>query len=235
MQKKNLTTQIREHIMTRIKNGTWQSGHQIPSEAEMMALFDASRMTVHRAIKELATQGHLVRERGRGTFVAKQVPRSELLNIGDIAIEITERGGTYFSEVISLGEESPTALTAHVFNEQTQNIGHSRVVHHENGLPLQLEDRWVNLDAVPGYLAEDFSQTTAHRYLMKVAPLQKAEHELTAILPTEDQAVSLKVQTNEPCLLLKRKTWSGDKLVSYAELLYPASRYSFGGVFTPDN
>jgi GntR family histidine utilization transcriptional repressor len=68
---------------------------------------------------------------------------------------------------------------------------------------------------------------------MQTAPLQKAEHELTAVLPNPQQQEFLNIQANEPCLLLKRKTWSGDHLVSYAELLYPASRYSFGGIFTP--
>lgn len=234
MSKMSLSTRIREHILTRIQDGSWPQGHKVPSEAEMMERFSASRMTVHRAVKELAAEGHLVRERGRGTFVAKRVPRSELLNIGDIAEEIAERGGTYFSEVMLLEREDATPLTAHIFgDENADNVARSRVVHNENGKPLQLEDRWVSLDVVPDYLSVDLSRTTAYRYLMQAAPLQKAEHELTAVLPTPEQQEFLQVQANQPCLLLKRKTWSGDRLVSYAELLYPASRYSFGGIFTP--
>lgn len=174
MQKKNLSTRIREHIMGHITDGSWPSGHRIPSEAEMMETFSASRMTVHRAVKDLATQGHLIRERGRGTFVAKQIPRSELLNIGDIADEIEERGGTYFREVKHLAPQPLTALTAHVFSGHTETIAFSRMVHYENGIPLQLEDRWVNLDTVPDYLDVDFTQTSAHRHLMRVAPLQKS-------------------------------------------------------------
>ncbi|MBI9079658.1 MAG: UTRA domain-containing protein [Pseudodesulfovibrio sp.] len=233
MPKKNLSTRIREFIMTHIKDGTWPSGHKIPSESEMMKLFSASRMTVHRTVKEMAAQGHLFRERGRGTFVEKDVPRSELLNIGDIAEEIAERGGTYFSQLKFLDREPKSPLTTHVFGVHAGNIARSKVVHYENGNPLQLEDRWVNLDVVPHYLETDFALTTAHQLLMQAAPLQKAEHQLTAALPTQEQQDFLKVQANEPCLLLKRKTWSGDTIVSYAELLYPASRYSFGGVFTP--
>jgi len=234
MKKKNLSTRIREFILTHIKDGSWADGHKIPSEAEMMKTFSASRMTVHRAVKELAAEGHLLRERGRGTFVAKRIPRSDLLNVGDITEEIAQRGGTCFSELKHLDREPESPLTSHVFGEEyTTNVARSKVVHYENGEPLQLEDRWVNLNAAPGYLDVDFSTTTAYRYLMQTAPLQRAEHELTAVLPTPEQQNFLKVQAGEPCLLLKRKTWSGDKLVSYAELLYPASRYSFGGVFTP--
>ena len=234
MTKKSLSKRISEFILTHIREGSWPDGYRIPSEAELMKKFSASRMTVNRAVKELAAQGLLYRERGRGTFVAKPVPRSELLNIRDIEEEIRERGGTYFSELKSIGPEPESPLTTHVFGrEGATNIARSKVIHHENGKPLQLEDRWVNLDAAPGYLEVDFSRTTAYRHLMQSAPLQKAEHELTAVLPTPEQQTFLQVQANEPCLLLKRKTWSGDRLVSYAELLYPASRYSFGGVFSP--
>lgn len=236
MSKKNHSLRIREYIMTRIGDGTWPEGHRIPSEAEIMETFSVSRMTVHRAIKELATQGHIRRERGRGSFVTKPLPRRELLEISDIAEEIKGRGGTYFCEQIMQERVPPSPVTTHVFGEDgASSIARSQVVHFENGMPLQLEDRYVNMAAVPGYTDLDLTQTSAHQHLMKVAPLQKAEHLLTAVLPNSEQCDFLQIQPNEPCLLIKRKTWSEDVLVSYAELLYPGSRYSFGGVFTPGN
>jgi len=199
-----------------------------------MALFSASRMTVHRAVKELAAEGHLLRERGRGTFVAKRIPRSELLTVRDIVEEIRERGGTYYNEVKHVGHANQSAKLSHVFGGVSiDNVAHTIIVHYENGEPLQLENRWVDLTLVPGYLGVDFTAMSPSRYLTKEAPLQKAEHALTAALPNKEEQTFLEVRQDEPCLLLKRKTWSGDRLVSYAELLYPASRYSFGGVFTP--
>lgn len=234
MDSQTLVTRIRSLIISRIQDGSWPYGYKIPSEAEIMVQFAASRMTVHRAIKELAAEGHLFRERGRGTFVAKKKPRSQLLVVTDIADEISGRGGAYFCECRSLACEPRTPLTVYIFGEErVGNIGRSTVIHFENGQPLQLEDRWVDLQIAPGYLDIDFQLTTAYRYLMAAAPLQKAEHELTAVLPDSDQQQLLRIQANEPCLLLKRKTWSGGQLVSYAELLYPGSRYSFGGVFGP--
>ena len=234
MDSQSLATRIRTLILGRIQDGSWPNGYKIPSEAEIMAQFSASRMTVHRAIKELAAEGHLFRERGRGTFVARKKPRSQLLVLADIADEIKDRGGAYFCECTLLAHEPRTPLTAFIFGvERVDDIARSTVIHFENGLPLQLENRWVDLRMAPGYLEIDLQTTTAYRYLMAAAPLQKAEHELIAVLPDASQQQLLKIQANEPCLLLKRKTWSGGQLVSYAELLYPGSRYSFGGVFGP--
>ncbi len=234
MNSQSLVTRIRTLILGRIQDDSWPNGYKIPSEVEIMAQFSASRMTVHRAIKELAAEGHLFRERGRGTFVARKKPRSQLLVIADIADEINGRHGSYFCECHVLAQEPRTPLTAYIFGDaRAGGIARSTVIHFENGLPLQLEDRWVDLQMVPGYLDIDFQTTTAYRYLMAAAPLQKAEHELTAVLPEISQQQLLRIQANEPCLLLKRKTWSDGQLVSYAELLYPGSRYSFGGVFGP--
>lgn len=234
MAKQNKSYRIREYILSRIQSGKWQQGKKIPSEAELMQLFSSSRMTVHRAVKELAAEGHLLRERGRGTFVTKRVPRSELLTVRDIVEEIRERGGTYYNEIKHVGHANLSAKISHVFGSVAiDDIAHSIIVHYENGEPLQLENRWVDLNMVPGYLGVDFTAMSPSRYLTKEAPLQKAEHALHAVLPDREQQAFLEVRAGDPCLLLKRKTWSGDRLVSYAELLYPASRYSFGGVFTP--
>lgn len=236
MSGKSLGARIRDHILTHIENGDWPPNHQVPAESELMKQFKASRMTVHRALKELANRGFIYRKRGLGSFVASRTPRSELLVIGDISEEIKSRGGDYYCELKYLSAEPESPLTAHVFGEgKSGNIAHSKVVHHENGIPFQLEDRYVDLRTAPKYLEVDFTATTAHKYLMIAAPLQKAEHELTAVLPNREQQMFLKIPAEEPCLLLRRRTWSRDRLVSYAELLYPGSRYTFGGTFTPED
>ncbi len=234
MPKKSLSSRIREHILHHIESGDWPPEHQIPAESELMNSFEASRMTVHRVLKELAAEGYIYRRRGLGSFVARRTPRSELLVITDISEEISSRGGQYSCDLKYLSAEPDSPLVSQIFGEgRAGSIARSKVVHMENGLPIQLEDRHVDLRTAPRYLEVDFSITTAHRYLMKAAPLQKAEHELTAVLPNREQQVFLDIGPDEPCLLLRRRTWSRDRLVSYAELLYPGSRFSFGGVFEP--
>ncbi len=232
--KPSLSSRIREYILIHIENGDWPPEHQIPAESELMKQFDASRMTVHRALKELAAEGFIYRQRGLGSFVSRRTPRSELLVITNIADEIKNRGGDYYCELLYLAAEPESALTAHVFGKG-KNIARSKVVHSENNVPIQLEDRYVDLRTAPKYLEVDFTTTTAHTYLMQAAPLQKAEHELTAVRPNREQQRFLNIGPDEPCLLLRRKTWSRDRLVSYAELLYPGSRFSFGGVFQPSS
>jgi len=211
--------QIKEYICTHIESGIWPINFQIPSESTLMEKFSVSRMTVNRALKELVIEGIIYRKKGKGSFVRGKIPREKLLEIHDIEEEIRGRGSSYFSAIKYLSQESDSPLTIHVFGANgTNKVFRSKIIHYENGMPLQLEDRYINGDIISRYLEVDFKKISTHHYLMGVAPLQKGEVQQY-----------LQIQATEPCLLLKRKTWSNDQLISYTELTYPGSRYSFGG------
>jgi DNA-binding FadR family transcriptional regulator len=54
-----------------IERGEWQAGQRIPTERDLAQQFSSARNTVRRALKILEQEGHLHREVGRGTFVAR--------------------------------------------------------------------------------------------------------------------------------------------------------------------
>jgi GntR family histidine utilization transcriptional repressor len=105
------------------------------------------------------------------------------------------------------------------------------MVHLENGVPLQFEDRYVNPRLAPDYLAVDFSTTTPTRHLLDVVPVTSAAYSIEAVLPNETEARHLKIKTSQPCLVMVRTTASSNQVASLARLIYPASRYSFKGAF----
>lgn len=61
--------QVREDLRTRIDNGAWDIGEQIPTEDELCDLYQVSRITIRRAVSDLVDAGLLMRAHGRGTFV----------------------------------------------------------------------------------------------------------------------------------------------------------------------
>lgn len=56
-------------ITADIENGTYIAGARIPSEAELSEIYSVSRITIRRAVKELAAEGLLTKKQGKGTFV----------------------------------------------------------------------------------------------------------------------------------------------------------------------
>jgi GntR family histidine utilization transcriptional repressor len=128
------------------------------------------------------------------------------------------------TEEISLELEFPTNTT----------IYHSLIVHCENDIPVQLEERYVNPAGAPEYMNQDFSKITPNQYLSEVAPLAEAEHIIEAVLPSLHVQRLLSIDPDQPCLLIHRRTWSGNIVVSSARLTHPSNRYRMGGRFVPD-
>jgi GntR family histidine utilization transcriptional repressor len=154
------------------------------------------------------------------------------LEIRDIQEEIEERGHVHGTEVIFAGKIKANKELATCFNLPAKScLFHTIMVHLENGVPLQFEDRYVNPELAPNYLSIDFSITTPTRHLLDVVPVTRAAYSIEAALPSDTEAKHLKIKTSEACLVMVRTTVSSNQVASLARLVYPASRYSFKGAF----
>ncbi len=225
--------QIKAYITEQISAGRWHAGTKIPTEAALVKQFDTSRMTVHRAMRELATQGLLVRKQGRGTFVAQQKQQAAFLEIFSIDEEIKEQDGSYSCDVELLCEEKASPEIAQTMEmEPYSTLFHSIVVHKKNAIPFQLGERYINPAMAPHYLKQDFSQISPAEYLLQVAPDYTAEHVVEAMIPKAWIRELLAINAAEPCLALTRKTWVAGQIGTYGNFYYPGSRFRFSGTFS---
>ena len=229
-----LYLQVKRHILDNIGSGKWGTSMRVPSENDIVKSFGVSRMTANRALRELRDEGVLVRVAGVGSFVADQHAHAHPLEIRGIADEIRRRGHVHRAEIVSLERIRAAAELAADFGIAPRSeLYCSVIVHFENDRPIQLEDRYVLPKLAPDYLKVDFTLTTPYDYLIKVAPLQEAEHLLRAVMPDDRTRKHLAMQSNEPCLLMIRRTWTAGQIASVARLYYPGSRYEMSGRFRP--
>jgi GntR family histidine utilization transcriptional repressor len=219
---------VKEFIVRHIESGAYKPGDQVPSESALVASLKVSRMTVNRALRELTHEGLLLRVQGAGTFVAEKRPMANLVELRNIADEINERGQRHAAKVELLRAEKAGADVARDLGLRTgARVFHSIILHAADGIPVQLEDRWVNPAAAPDYLDADFSRMTPNEHLSLVAPLTEVEHVVEAAMPDARTRRLLRLADNEPCLRLRRRTWSGGIVVSSATLLYPGNSHRF--------
>jgi GntR family transcriptional regulator, histidine utilization repressor len=222
-----LYAKVKEHILGHIRSGDWTPGMRVPSENELVESFSISRMTANRALRELTADGFLSRVPGVGTFVREPPARSSLVELRNIADEIAQRGHTHAAHVERQETvESSPALTEEFELRLPAKLFHLVMVHSENGVPVQLEDRYVNPFAAPHFNEQDFSKTTPTAYLVAVMPVDELEHTVEAVMPTPEQQALLDIDEHEPCLALHRRSWSKGHVVTVATLIYPASRYA---------
>ena len=217
---------IKNFISQAIADRIYLPDAKIPTEYELARMFSVSRMTANRAVKELVAEGMLIRHQGLGTFVVMTQAESPLLEIRNIADEIRGRHNIYSNECYRLEEiEADKDLADHLGIAVGDPVFHSLIVHKENGRPLQLAERYVNALIVPEYIKQDFSVKTPSQYLSELFPLSEMEHIVEAILPNSLEQDLLNISPETPCLLVNRRTWSANNLISYARLVHPGNLY----------
>ncbi len=224
--------QVKAFVKKQVNDGAWRPGDAVPSEAALQQRFRVSRMTVNRAMKELAVEGLVTRTQGSGTVVAQLHRISTTLAFRDIHEEIVGRGHQHSTRILTLETRRSDAALARVFKLRAgAKVFHSVMVHFEDGVPIQLEDRHVNPASAPGYLGADFSVTSPTNYLLEHAPLTEASYSIEAAAATAQEAHWLGIKRSEPCLVMTRSTVSGPHVASLARLVYPGMRYSVSGKF----
>ncbi len=217
---------IKAFILSQIEEGVWQPGDRIHSEAELVRELGASRMTVNRAVRELAASGLLRRVPGAGTYVAAERRQAEFLEVKNIAAQMRERGQQHRAEVLTLERIKATADLAGYFEiRRGAPLFHVLIVHHGDDQPLQLEDRYVNPKVDPDFIHVDFTKTMPSEHLIETAPVFEVEHVIESVMPGAHSRKILKLNKDVPCLQLTRRTWTSKDVATYACFLHPGPLY----------
>ena len=225
---------VKHFLKEQLARGRWSPGERMPSEAELVGRFRVSRMTVNRALRELRDEGLVERVQGVGTFAAQPGRVASTLTIRDLHAEIASRGHRHHAEVhVARREVAPPALAAKLALEAGAPVFHTVIVHHENGVPLQCEDRYVSPVCAPDYLGVDFTRTTPTHYLLEVAPIWQANYTIEAAAASAEEARLLAIERGDPCLVVVRRTANRERPITIARLVHPGSRYAIEGAFAP--
>lgn len=225
---------VKEYLKDGLGTGRWPPDALMPSESELVQQFGVSRMTVTRALRELQNEGLVHRVQGLGTYAAHLAPVSSSLTIRDLHEEIAARGHRHHAVVHLAREERTTAaLAAQLGLEIDAPVFHTLIVHFENDVALQCEDRYVNPVCAPHYLQTDFTRTTPTHYLLEVAPLWEAQYSIEAGGPTAREAKLLGITRQTPCLVIVRRTVNTNLPITLARLVHPGNRYRLQGQFKP--
>ncbi len=226
--------QVKDLIIERIASGELRPRDRVPSENELVESTGVSRMTANRALRELTSEGYVERRAGSGTYVADLKASSHLLEVRNIAAEVEHRGHAHSARVLRLERVKAGRGVAEALDiDHGEDLFHVLLVHYEDGLPIQMEDRYVVAAFAPEFLEQDFESTTPSAYLSDISPLTEAEHVVRAEQPNESVREHLGMHADEPCLVVARRTWGRGQPVTFARLHHPGSRFELTGHYTP--
>jgi len=191
-------------------------------------------MTANRALREMTNDGYLERIAGVGTFIAEVRAESHLVEVRNIADDVADRGHVFSTKLLlQQSIKADPAVSSALMIPPDTIVYQSRHLHCEQGIPIQLEDRFVNPEVFPDYLKADLKTAIPNEYLMSQAVMERAEHIVSAIPATDELKTILQLDEGDPCLLLERKTWAMGRRASYARLYHPGNRHQLRDEFRP--
>lgn len=228
-----LYQQIKDVISGKINQGQWLVGEKIPSENELVESLAVSRMTVHRALRELTREGLLHRVHGLGTFISRPQRHASLLQLKDIAEEIETLGSTHTSRVLThLKIRASAEIARQMECPESNEVYYLKAIHFQDGVPIQLEERYVNPRIAPGFIDVDFNQCTATQYLVELLAPDEMEHIVQAVMPGDKTRDLLMLEPHQPCLRLSRRTWKKNSVITYVTMTYPGERYDLAARYS---
>lgn len=227
MQKTPLYLVVKETLREKIDTGVLMTGEKIASEEALADEFGCSRLTVHRALRELADEGLVVRRRRAGTQVAPRDTGGVLIRVPGIREEVEGLGLPYRYEFLSRRHAAPRPAVSALLRA-APGARMLRVVsrHWAGDRVFQHEDRWINLDVAPGVLEVDFTVTGANDWLLGHVAFSCVDHEISALCADAKQAGALGTAPGAALLRVRRLTHLAVRRVTYAVLLHPGDLFA---------
>ncbi|MFF0203873.1 GntR family transcriptional regulator [Streptomyces sp. NPDC005017] len=203
-------------------------GDAIPSERVLCAELGVSRPTLRAAVDELVVAGLLVREHGRGMFVAAEKITQELISDRH-AFSLPQAGGVWTSRLLELRTLPAGARVGRKLRispaAEIRYVARLRLV---DGSPMAIEHLHVRADLVPDLTSEELEQGDLYEHLRDRhgVHVSEAVQSIEPTVVTRAEADLLDVPELSPALLFERLTTDTlDRPVEYVHSLYRGDRY----------
>ncbi|WP_019136001.1 GntR family transcriptional regulator [Cellulomonas massiliensis] len=216
---------VRDHL-ARLVAHELKVGDAIPSERTLKQEFGVSRMTIRQAVDALVTEGVLVREQGRGTFVAPQRMDFEM-RLTTFGEEMRRRGLEPTTTVLAAQtvEATPDIATA-LEIDPGDEVHFLYRVRSADGTPVAIERAWMPVALVPELLADGAPTSVYDRLRELGAAPEWGEETLAADLATDVEASLLGLSAAPAVMRAERRTYAAQGAVMFSRGCYRGDRYS---------
>jgi GntR family transcriptional regulator len=218
-----LYVQIKDTLRARILDGTYAPHSQMPSEHELCAMFDVSRITVRQALGDLQKEGLLFKLHGKGTFVSKPKAFQNVTSLQGFAEAMSSMGYEIVNQLRSFKiVKADRAIAQRLNLPEGAPVAEIHRVRLLNREPVSLELTWVP-EALGKRLANADLVTRDIFLILENdcgLALGHADVSIDAMLADEDIAEALRVEEGSPVLRIERLTHDASGAPIDFEYLY---------------
>lgn len=229
-----LYEQVKKHLMSLIEDGILAPGDILPSEKTLEDQFSVSRVTIRRALQELAHEERIVRVPGKGSFVLQ--PKIEPLTALTGFSENMRAQGyepSYQQANISIIDPNPS-ITNKLQIHQNSQVVHINRLMLADGLPMAIQKAYLPYSIYeinPSFFTPEVLTNISMYKVLELElgiKLYRAEEWVDASNADAEEAKKLKISPGDLLLIIERLTYSTENIpIEYVKLIYPANRYRY--------
>ena len=225
-----LYQQLYEQLEGRIRSGQWKPGDRIPPESELLTQYEVSRITVRKVLAMLVAEGLLVRERGRGSFVASPKLEHGMTTIVSFTDDMRQRGFSPGTKIIFMGlVPAPRAIADALSVPEGEELARIDRLRLADEQPMCVEESFLIHRHLPGILEHDLANDSLREIKQREYGIRwsRAQQTIQAVPAAPEIARLLSVKTGAPLLFFDRVTFSQDNVaMEYLRVYYRADRYT---------
>ncbi len=224
-----LYLQLKRWIEDAVRRGVIKPGDALPSERELAARVDMSRVTVRKAMQHLVREGMLVQRHGSGTYVAPQPNRVEqsLSQLTSFAEDMARRGMAVRSVWLDRGIYYPSPLeTVSLGLSASDNVARIARLRISGDTPLAIERAALSSAILPD---PEKVGTSLYAHLEKSGnrPV-RAIQRIRAVSIEEEDAALLESEPGAASLHIERISYlASGRVVEFTRSIYRGDTYDF--------
>jgi len=216
--------QIAGELRQRVESGRYGAGRVLPSESELSAEFEVSRVTVRKALELLRDEGLVDARQGFGWFVAGEPMRQPLARLATIEDQLRESGMEPQRRVLEFAFERAPRDVARVLG--TSSVLRVRRLNLADGEPFAIVTVWCSAERGQHLSRADVERSPFYELLDE--QLQGAVQTIGADAASGDEATLLGVPEGSPVLRCTRVTSGADGVaVLMSRHVFPGHRTEF--------
>lgn len=223
--------QLKQILKNGIQDGEYLPGQLLPSERELCAQYDISRMTARQAINELQNEGYLYKIQGKGTFVSSHKIEQNLALLTSFSEDMQRMGRQPGSKILAIENlRADTEIADKLQIDVGKNVLLLSRLRYAGTQPISIENSYLNADLIKRIDTGGADNFSLYRYLREELHIQLASaHETIETTPiTGKRAKLLEVPENAAGLLMERITRNENNTpIEYVKSFYRGDLYKF--------
>lgn len=219
----------------RRRAGTGEFTARLPGETELVAQYRVSRQTVREALRRLRTEGLLVAERGRGSYLASGRFSQPLGAAYSLLRSIQAQGIQQRSDVLRLEQVTDPDVARQLGRPAGTGLILLERRRFAGDEPLALDAAWLPADIATPLLAVDFTRNALYDELLTRCGIRidGGHEQITPVLPTPEQRRLLGTRAGTAAFSLTRTATAAGRPVEWRHTLIRGDRFSFLATWAP--